>query len=83
MTRPECGGGGKRTLIDRSLSGASTRSASMRAMRFSQLWAWAAFDCLAPNRSTSDCSRATSRVWAAATLASRISSRARAAWYWL
>ena len=46
-------------------------------MRVSRALANAAFDCLAPHRSTSVCSRAISACWRAATLARRASSAAR------
>ena len=48
-------------------------------MRFSMLWAIAAFVALAPKRSTTACIRARSFAWRAASLARRSSSAARAA----
>uniref|UniRef100_A0A6J7Q5F8 Unannotated protein n=1 Tax=freshwater metagenome TaxID=449393 RepID=A0A6J7Q5F8_9ZZZZ len=52
-------------------------------IRFSMLCAIAAFVALAPKRSTIPCRRAISFACAAANLARRSSSLARAAWYWL
>ena len=46
-------------------------------MRFSMLWAAAAFVALAPKRSTNFCSRAISFAWRAAIFDCRSSSAAR------
>ena len=82
--RPDDGGSGQaEPQLAPGGRSATTRSASMRAMRVSRALAKAAFDCFAPQRSTRVWSRSISAFWRAATLAWRASSAARACGYWV
>ncbi len=82
--RPAWGGSGNftRVTIWPRLSPEPSAPASMRAMRFSMLWAMVALVALAPKRSTMVWRRSTSLDRATASLASRTSSASRWRWYW-